>query len=205
MQTTEQLAAWQGEFGNAYTDRNVIDWRVRAPAFKEALDGFAIHRVLEVGCNRGHNLCALAEILAEDAEIFGIEPNAHALAVARTASGKINAISGNVFDLPFKDAYFDLALTVGVLIHISPDQLAKAIQEIARVSRRYILVAEYYSEADTAIEYRGRDDLLWKRDFQKHYQSTVANLKLVRNGYWGAEEGFDRTHWWFFEKSNAAL
>jgi hypothetical protein len=34
---TPQREIWEGEFGNAYTDRNVIDWRVRLPAFRHML------------------------------------------------------------------------------------------------------------------------------------------------------------------------
>jgi len=58
-----QLEVWEGEFGKAYTDRNVIDWRTRLPAFQQMLGGLPIKRVLEVGCNRGHNLVCLAELL----------------------------------------------------------------------------------------------------------------------------------------------
>ena len=60
---THQLGVWKGEFGKAYTDRNVIDWHTRFPAFQQMLDGLPIKRVLEVGCNRGHNLAALVEVL----------------------------------------------------------------------------------------------------------------------------------------------
>ena len=47
---TDQLEVWQGEFGMAYTDRNVVDWRVRLPAFRQMLDGLSLQRVVEVGC-----------------------------------------------------------------------------------------------------------------------------------------------------------
>lgn len=202
IQTTKQLTTWTGEFGDAYTDRNVLDWRVRMPAFKRMLEGLEIHRVLEVGCNRGHNLRALSEILSDESEIFGVEPNSYALGIARTAGNRINAVCGNVFDLPFKDSYFDLVLTVGVLIHISTNELAKAMQEIARVSRRYIFAAEYYATVDTAVDYRGHSDLLWKRDFQEHYQTTIPGLELIRSGEGNAEKGFETSHWWLFEKSS---
>ena len=171
------------------------------PAFKRALDGLELGRVLEVGCNRGHNLRALSEILEDSSEILGVEPNAHALAIARGASDKVSTVPGTIYDLPFKDGYFHLVFTVGVLIHIPINRLAEALQEISRVSRRYILAAEYYAPSDTAIEYRGRNDLLWKRDFLKHYESTVPGLKVVRSGFWSLEEGFDRTHWWLLEKT----
>jgi len=196
----KQLETWRGEFGKAYTDRNVMDWERRLPAFKNMLEGLHLERVLEVGCNRGHNLRALEEILGEDAAIFGVEPNAYARSIARTISDKVNPVPGNAYDLPFKDGYFDLVFTVGVLIHVPTEQLEDAIKEIARATRRYILAAEYFAEQDTVIDYHGRNDLLWKRNFLEHYQRNVPGLKLVRSGYWGPEDGFDRCTWWLMEK-----
>lgn len=197
----KQLEIWQGEFGRAYTDRNVVDWHRRLPAFKKMLGSLQLGRILEIGCNRGHNLQVMQELFSEDVDIFGVEPNIYAIRLARSASNKFTVVPGNVFDLPFKDAYFDLVFTAGVLIHVPTERLVEAIREAARVARRYVLAVEYYSDQDTAIEYRGRTDLLWKRNFLRHYQTNVPDLKLVDSGYWGEEHGFDRTHWWLMEKA----
>ena len=198
--TTHQLRVWEGEFGKAYTDRGVTDWPVRLPAFQKMLDGLPVKRVREVGCNRGHNLVALVELLGEGSDVVGIEPNRYALELARETSVKIGALYGHAFDIPFKDGYFDLVFTCGVLIHVSLKDLPKALMEIYRVSKRYILAIEYYAEEETVIHYRGRDDLLWKRDFLKHYQTQFPDLTLIRSGYWEPEDGFDRCHWWLLEK-----
>lgn len=198
---TKQLQAWRGKFGKAYTVRNVIDWRLRVPAFEKMLSGLQLNRVLEVGCNRGHNLQSLLAILPDDTEILGVEPNPYALALARSASNKFSVLPGDIFDLPFKDNYFDLVFTAGVLIHISPERLADAMLEIARVSRRYALAVEYYAAQETAIEYRGHANLLWKQDFLKKYRTVVPQLILVRSGRWEDDvHGFAESHWWLMEK-----
>ena len=194
------MRVWEGEFGRAYTDRNVINWQTRLPAFQQMLDGLPIKSVLEVGCNRGHNLIALAELLGEDCDVVGIEPNRYALELARASSLKASVLHGHAFDLLFKDGYFDLVFTAGVLIHIPLADLPTALAEIYRVSKRYILAIEYFAEEETVIHYRGHDDLLWKRDFLKHYRTQFPDLTLIRSGYWGPEHGFDRTHWWLLEK-----
>lgn len=200
---TQQLQVWQGEFGRAYTDRNPVDWRTRFPAFQRMLEGLPITSVLEVGCNRGHNLRAVAELLGEHREIVGIEPNTYARQLARATYPEAGILSGHAFDLPFKDAYFDLVFTAGVLIHIPLDDLPLALAEIHRVSRRYMLAVEYFAEEETVIHYRGYDDLLWKRDFRKHYQTQWPDLRVMRCGYWERQHGFERTHWWLFEKPMA--
>jgi pseudaminic acid biosynthesis-associated methylase len=204
MEAVKQLDTWRGEFGKEYTDRNVVDWHHRLPAFSKMLEGLQLRRVLEVGCNRGHNLRTVQELLGEGTEIFGVEPNPYALSLARSSSDKISAVPGNIYDLPFKDGYFDLVFTTGVLIHIPPTRLAEAISEIARVSRRYILAVEYYAEEDTSINYRGHEDLLWKRNFLKHYEANVPGLSLKGTGDWDKEEWLDRGRWWLMEKSGGA-
>ena len=198
-----QLRVWEGEFGEAYTDRNVIDWRVRLPAFLQMLNGLPIERVLEVGCNRGHNLVALAEILGEGSNVVGVEPNRYALELARASSVKVGALHAHALDLPFKDRYFDLVFTACVLIHIPLTELPRVLAEIHRLSKRYILAIEYFAEEETAVHYRGHDDLLWKRNFLKHYQSQFPELTLIRSGYWGPKDGFDRTHWWLLKKPDS--
>lgn len=195
-----QLDEWRGEFGKAYTDRNVVEWQKREPAFREMLQGLALSRVLEIGCNRGHNLVALSNILGEDAELVGLEPNPYARQIAR-GNSKLSVLAGTTHDIPFKDGYFDLAFTCTVLIHVPLERLSAATAEIARVTRRYILCIEYFAEEETTIHYRGHDDLLWKRNFLEQYQKNVPGLKLLRTGYWDDKDGFDRSHWWLLEKS----
>lgn len=200
---TEQLKVWEGEFGNAFADRMGTDWRVRLPAFREALGGLHIQSALEVGCNRGRNLVALTELLGEDSDVVGIEPNRYALELARAFSPKTGVLRGCASDLPFGSSHFDLVITAGVLIHIAIDNLPAALREIHRVSRRYILAVEYFAETETSVSYRGHDNLLWKRDFRAHYQAEFPDLAVIREGAWGPECGFDKaelTHWWLFEK-----
>jgi hypothetical protein len=95
----------------------------------------------------------------------------------------------------------DLVFTAGVLIHIPLGDLPLALSEIYRVSKRYILAIEYFAQEETVVHYRGYDNLLWKRDFLRHYQSQFPELTLVRSGFLTSEDGFDKTHWWLLEKN----
>jgi pseudaminic acid biosynthesis-associated methylase len=193
---TQQLEMWSGEFGKQYTDRNQVDWQRRVPLLRPMVEGLSPGRVLEVGCNRGHNLVALREILGEKPELIGVEPNPYAREFARSVG--VDARDADAFGLPFPDGHFDLVFTAGVLIHIAPEDLPRALREVYRCSRRSILAIEYFSEGETAIPYRGHQGLLWKRDFQRHYQTLLPELTLVRQGYC---EEWDRTTWWLWEKS----
>ncbi len=188
---TEQLSEWTSNFGHAYTNRwNVplaeINKKTKhifgistRQLFKEMLSNLEISSVLEVGCNAGRKLETISKL--GNYQLYGIDPQLYALKQARKRLPKINFIEGTAFDLPFKDEFFDLVFTYEVLIHIAPRDLPKAIAEIYRVSRRYILGMEYYTNKLEKKNYRGHNNLLWKQDFEKLYVSQFPNLKRIKS------------------------
>jgi hypothetical protein len=46
-----------------------------------------------------------------------------------------------------------------------PDDLPSIYDTMARLSQRYVLVAEYYNPTPVVVPYRGQDSALFKRDF----------------------------------------
>ena len=95
---------------------------------------------------------------------------------------------------------FDIVFTCGVLIHIHPENLLDAMKEIYRVSKKYIVCAEYFSDKDEEINYHGEDGLLFKKDFGSFYLDNFPNLKLIDYGFsWKRVTGMDNLTWWIFE------
>jgi pseudaminic acid biosynthesis-associated methylase len=196
-----QLALWRSEFGRAYTDRNDCDKPERVAAWRQLLDGIAPGRVLEVGCNIAWNLVYLDRLGVR--ELYGVEPQADALARARARRPDFHLLPGTAFELPLRDAFCDLVFTSGVLIHIAPDALPGALDEIYRVSRRWIIAIEYDAAAEQEIEYRGHAGALWKRDHGAAWQARFPELRLVRRLAFGAELGYDDCTAHLFEKPAA--
>ncbi len=190
---------FQGDFGVAYTDRN-RDVDPRKPAFFHEL--FRLHgvrRVLECGCNLGLNLGPAVD----DAEldVWGIDIQATAITRARVAMPAGTFVTGSLLEMPFRDGWFDLAFTCGVLIHVPPAGIQQVLAEIHRISRRFILCAEYHDDqSEVAVPWRGQKSALWRRNYGALWQETFPHLELVDHGYRGPGEGFDRITWHLFGK-----
>jgi pseudaminic acid biosynthesis-associated methylase len=189
--TTEQMFEWMGIFGQEYTDRNSfaltelealyqrnygITRTELNRKFLDAVDRSA--RILEVGSNVGNQLICLQSLGFFD--LYGIELQSHAVEVSKSRTKGINILKGSVFDIPFKDAYFDMVFTSGVLIHIHPNDLAAAMSEIHRCTREYIWGFEYYADEMVEVIYRENTNLLWKADYAKLYLELFEDLSLVK-------------------------
>ena len=188
---TPQIKVWQGEFGRAYTDRNTLNpeqvdqlWCrnygvSRSGINREFLADVPKNaRILEVGCNVGNQLLLLQEQGYRD--LTAIEIQSYAIETARQRVVGALFRQASALDIPFESGSFDLVFTSGVLIHIAPEDLKRAMFEIHRCARRYIWGAEYFSAEPASVQYRGHDQLLWKMDYAHLYLSTFPDLGLAR-------------------------
>jgi pseudaminic acid biosynthesis-associated methylase len=191
-------ALWQGNFGDEYTLRNTETADHRLPFWRDVLTGIEVERVLEVGCNLGSNLKTLSTLLTPR-NVFGIDVNESALAKVRTGMPAVNPVWSKARELPFRDGYFDLTFTTGVLIHQPPDTLPDVMSEIVRCSRRYVLAGEYFAEQLTEVPYRGHEGALFKADYGGMYLKRFPELKLVRKGHLN-DAVWDDVTWWLMEK-----
>jgi len=187
---TLQEKFWQSKFGRDYIKRNFFSNREmdrlyvknygvsRSEMNRKFLGNLRIKNVLEVGCNAGNQLALLQKQGFKN--LYGIEIYDKAVELSRTRLKNVNIIWDSVFDIPFKDNYFDLVFTSGLLIHISPKDIKKAMKEIYRVSKKYIWGFEYYNDEYISIDYRGHKNCLWKGNFVKMYLNLFPSLRLVR-------------------------
>lgn len=189
---TPQIEFWQSNFGKEYTDRNTFEdfqsWNQsyfqrygisRLAMFSDFVDHLDRNaKILEVGCNTAMQLRGLQQMGFK--HLYGIELQPYAVEKAKQVTNNINLIQGSAFDIPFKDEYFDLVMTNGVLIHIAPADVPIAMKEIERCSKKYIMGFEYYAESPKAINYRGNSGFLWKDNFSQTYQQLFPKLKLEK-------------------------
>ena len=178
---SEQERFWQVDFGNQYFDRNVVQPLVAAnlALFVKALTRAGrIDSLVELGTNAGNNLQALRQLLPR-CELLGVEINASAFAQALDIAQMWH---GSLFDFP-RERSFDLTLSKGVLIHLAPELLAAAYDQLYALSQRYILIAEYYNPVPVEVSYRGNSGKLFKRDFAGEMLDRYADLQLLDYGF----------------------
>ena len=188
---SKQITKWKDKFGKEYTNRNALtldelerlhenNYGVSRTKLNNIFIGKFDHsiKILEVGSNIGNQLLLLQKMGFKN--LYGIEINEYAVELSKQRVNNINIIQGSAFDIPFKNEYFDLVFTSGVLIHIAPHDINLVLNEIYRCTKEYIWGFEYYEEKYTEIIYRGKKDLLWKANFAQLYLNLFENLKLIK-------------------------
>lgn len=191
MMKTVQENFWGKDFGKEYSDRN--SWQSDSEWDKFYMENWGATkidinnavlqdlpkdaRILEVGCNIGMQLRGFQRMGFTN--LYGIELQQYAVEKAKQITENINIIQGSAFDLPFRDNYFDLVCTNGVLIHIAPADHKAFMSEVYRTTKKYIMGWEYFAPEVTDINYRGNTGFLWKADFGKIYQDNFPGLAVV--------------------------
>lgn len=195
MDETKPEHEWKNKFGEEYTDRNILSFNALNKLYmknygisrsdlnaeflaKATLDKDPTEiKFLEIGCNVGNQLNMIQEF--DFNNLWGIEIQKHALDIARKR-GNFNIVEGNAYDIPFKNNFFDIVFTSGLLIHIPPKKIHDVLEEIYRCTSDYIWGFEYYTpQGYETIKYHGKNEIMWKTDFPQYYLNWFDDLKLV--------------------------
>ncbi|MBB1287112.1 hypothetical protein HRH25_22225 [Flavisolibacter sp. BT320] len=204
MNLNEQQAFWREKYSTEYikkNDRFVTDKGVKCWAkMLERAEG--VTSLLECGSNVGKNIGLLNHVLPTASKsIIEISPEAYEIVTSRYSLQ--DSFNGPIVASSFAEEQFDLVFTMGVLIHIHPEDLLANMQKMFSYSSKYILMGEYFNRTPVMLEYQGEKDKLFKRDFGKMFMENFP-VKLVDYGFiWGHlydDAGFDDITYWMFEK-----
>jgi pseudaminic acid biosynthesis-associated methylase len=201
---TEQETFWAGEFGTDYVDRNTGPEPLAAnlALFSRALANTrGLSSCIEFGANIGLNLRAL-RLLFPKQEQYAIEINPAAVTQLGAAIPPENIYPTSILDFT-PNRTWDLAMTMGVLIHIDPDWLHRVYDKLYSAADRYILICEYYNPSPVQMHYRGHSNRLYKRDFAGEVLDRFQDLSLVDYGFvYHRDPNFpqDDVTWFLLEK-----
>lgn len=212
MEMDDPIEYWKGEFGRAYQQRNKVTekeldnrwkfWKKVLNAVPTIPDSF-----LEIGAGNGANIKVLDQLL-----LWRTTGKTSKIPLLNATEPNLDA-NVKLTDLPLKYIYpdylpylrsvkdnqFEFVYTYGVLIHVNPRDLRDAIDEMIRVSSKYIMCAEYFAPECEELEYRGMDNLLWRNNFGKFFLDK--ELSLIDYGFmWKEATGLDNITYWVFRK-----
>lgn len=205
MYKTKQENFWAGEFGKDYIRRNDGKKLLASNLnlFSKILSDVneKVGSCIEFGANIGMNLNAI-ELLVPNIKLGAVEINKEAAKILKQRIDNIKVYEDSLLNVSIEEQY-DIALIKGVLIHINPEKLKVVYKKLYDCSKKYIVVAEYYSPSPVSIKYRENEDVLFKRDFAGEIMDMYSDLKLVDYGFvYHNDDLFpgDDINWFLLEK-----
>lgn len=133
--------AYQSANHQKFTCGNPLyQWHLRAflKRVYQMLAQTDARRVLDAGCGEGFVTHYLTQ-QNPDLELTGLDQSEEAVAYAQEHFGASARFrTGNLYKLPFSDKSFDAVLCSEVLEHL--DDTDRAVRELKRVARRYVLI-----------------------------------------------------------------
>lgn len=200
---TQQEKLWASEHTEAYIERSSgpLLLAAKTALYAQILAHVRdVKSVVEFGPNIGLNLEAIRTLLP-DVQQTAVEISPAAVEVLRQKQN-IEVFQESL--LNFKPSRtWDLAFTMGVLIHVNPDRLREAYDLLYAASNRYVLMIEYYNPSPAMIMHRGMPDQMFKRDFAREMLEQHPDLNLLEYGFvYHRDPVFplDDVTWFLFEK-----
>ncbi len=91
-----------------------------------------VSTIIDIGCGNGK----ISNSLAEDYDVLGVDISSAALQYVQAKKLQASAVS-----IPLADSSFDLVLSSEMIEHLTDADLRLAINEMKRLSKRYILIS----------------------------------------------------------------
>lgn len=128
--------------------------------------------VLEIGCSAGNDL----KLLPDHITVSGIDTSDDAITLARENLPSFDFKLGSITSIPFENDSVDLVFTRNLFNHLDEQDIKKAIDELFRVSKKYIFNIELFSENEEKIS---DEPITHYRNMKKHW--LEHRVKIVSN------------------------
>lgn len=134
----------RGHFFHLEQYQRALHWQ--HPWIVDQLNTLTWHRLLEIGCGFGRNLQYLRKHFPSK-DLIGIDFSRPLLRQAqrRLAGHNIQLCEGSVLSLPAISNCIDVVLTMGLLMHIPPEDMTKAVLHLSCLNAEYFLCVEQNS------------------------------------------------------------
>jgi ubiquinone/menaquinone biosynthesis C-methylase UbiE len=155
-------------------------------------------RILDIGCGAGN---FARQLVAEGADVSGIDPMADAIREAAAAVPQARFVEGVAEALPFDDAAFDIGVMVNALHHVPEMAMQAALGEAARVIKPngVLIIVEPLASGNFFAALRLiEDETIVRQAAQLAIETAIlsgvlartATLKYVRQDVFRTVRGF---------------
>lgn len=107
--------------------------------------------VFDVGCGAGHYLRSLMKRVDPNINYTGYDATEYYVELASKAFPEHEFTQGDIFNIKHQDETFDLVMSNNVLLHL-PSYPEKAIHELIRVSKKYVVIRCLFGERNYQIK-----------------------------------------------------
>lgn len=128
-------------------------WQPVIPTFQKHYNLKSTNKVLDVGCAKGFMLHDFAQLIP-GIQVAGIDVSSYAIEnTVEVVKPFVKVADARA--LPFKDKSFDLVISINTIHNLEKNDLARALQEIERVSKgnSFITVDAYRNEEEKEAMY----------------------------------------------------
>ncbi|MGQ0606374.1 MAG: class I SAM-dependent methyltransferase [Candidatus Nitrosotenuis sp.] len=126
--------------------------------------------VLEVGCSAGNDL----KLFPREFAVKGIDTSKMAIATAKENLPEFGFQLGQADAIPFEDNSIDLVFTRHLFNHI--DSVKKGVDELFRVSKKYIFNIELFSETEEKLS---DNPVTYGRNMKQYWMDY--KVKIISN------------------------
>lgn len=128
-------------------------WTPVIPTFQDQYQLSSQSSILDVGAAKGFMLYDFQRLMP-NATLAGIDISPYAIKHAKEEVKPYLQVA-NATSLPYEDNSFDLVISINTVHNLEKNDLAKALQEIERVSRKnsFITVDAYRNEEEKELMY----------------------------------------------------
>lgn len=146
-----------------------------------------VEQVLEVGCFSGYRLAKVQDALGSTLTI-GLDVVFQGLQAAQEAGiSSQRLVNGDARRLPFRSGSFDCVYTCVSLTHVPERQIGVVLDELVRVTRRYVVLVEIY---DRLMRLSRRLRVwAWTDGYCHEYPTLLAQRGLTPLHLEGLEDG----------------
>ena len=116
--------------------------------------------------------------MSESVKVNGIDSNQKIIDNTKVKFPSFNFKVGSVTELPYDDASIDIVFTHGFFNYLEDDKISKGIEELFRVSGKYIVNCELLGEDNIIDEKTNRKGRNLYKKWLEYKVKIISNVEM---------------------------